>query len=937
MQTIKKSKIFNLISIFSAILIFSTSLFAADLSIQGPNSKIKITFNAEGVPHIQAKTEKDAYFGLGYIEAKMRFWNMDVNRKTAQGRLSELVGVRALTQDGQVRTFKVKEKYVEPTFALGNQKIKDVLQAYSDGVNSYIMNPQNPLPTEYNDLKLTRASIEAWQPIDSVYVIANILLSLALDTTDINRSLALSDWQAKLGQSNGLKLLTEDLDRTQSMDPLRSASSPNFLSQLLSADDFGIINKLVFNDDQTKSNFFKGFESPPFNAINSDQLNWTFKNNDEDGYAQASNWIIIGGNKSTTRMPILANDPHLSLSAPSIWFQYAMTVPGKFKISGFQINGLPFPTVFETQYLAVGVTNSTVDLNDIYLEQFGSPDASGNPTVLFNGQYVPVVKTQVTLKANLRQSMDNVVPVTTVNVVDVPHHGPIIQMLSATQGLSLKSAAFTPSYGLNSVIPLRDARNFQQARKAVLTLKEAGQNWSIVDSKGNFGYVTSAVIPIREDLQQGLVIPSLTPDLIRDGTRTLPNEWVANDGADPLNPRSFKILSDNELPQELNPRRGYIVNGNNDQVGITDDNKPFNQLRSGGGIYYTGNSFADMRVSQLIKKVEQKIAKNQKLSPKDVERIQLNRQDRVAEILTPHIVAAFDHANSVSAPQALKDLINANPKITEAVNEYLKKWNFDTPTGIPEGYDIGDNSSRLKDSSERQIRNSVSTTLFYLTAHQLIKNTVDNTLIAKGLASIPSRNTGGRRFLGHILENYDTNQGVGSSGIDFFQQGVPAGLSANDRRDYIILTSLQQAITRLGSVEFANVFNQSTDLRDYRWGKLSKVRVLHAFNVDSSLPQNRNIPPAGGFSDLGPTLPGVARGGTSSTINVARGVVTISNPNAFNYSFGPSLRRILEVTRHGFESKTIMPGGVSGDLSSPFYSNQFGRWLVGDYFKNEEK
>ena len=412
----------NIIYIVIALILTTVNISAETIKLEGPDKKITIRVDEEGVPAIFAKTEKDGQFALGYMQAKDRFWQMDQARKTGQGRLAELMGPGSLSQDGLFRTLKIKENLVDPSFAIESDEVKELMQAYADGVNAYIMNPDNPIPPEYAAVELTRSSIEAWEATDGYYQVANLVVFLTVDTSDIDNSLALQDWVGKLGPA-GFALYTQDVARTQTIDPDNAVTSPNFLTDLMA----------VANPAQ----------GVPYWAYG-DRINAGMKKTFLDKEPmQASNWIIISGDKSTTGKPILGNDPHLGLTAPSIWYQYSLTIPGVYSVSGHGTPAIPlFLTIGQSEHVAWGGTNSRFDLSDVYLEQLTLDPLTGQPSVVFDGGIVPLTITQATLKANILNGVsDTVFPVTSIDVLEVPHHGPVIQQISPNQALSIKLAS----------------------------------------------------------------------------------------------------------------------------------------------------------------------------------------------------------------------------------------------------------------------------------------------------------------------------------------------------------------------------------------------------------------------------------------------------------------------------------------------------------------
>jgi penicillin amidase len=187
----------------------------------------------------------------------------------------------------------------------------------------------------------------------------------------------------------------------------------------------------------------------------------------------------------------------------------------------------------------------------------------------------------------------------------------------------------------------------------------------------------------------------------------------------------------------------------------------------------------------------------------------------------------------------------------------------------------------------------------------------------------------------HHLLSQEPFTGVGASGVDFFPE--PAGLLAADRRDVALLNALRGALNALAGNAFARAFGNSSNQDDYRWGKLSRVSLAHP------LAGSRSIPPAAGFSDLSPQLPGLARDGGYRTVNPGGDAnawwnTFAVNAHAFEFSSGSERRRVMAAGRRlgrrggvlGFAS---LAGGSSGDSENPLYASQLGKWLTVDYHR----
>jgi penicillin amidase len=169
---------------------------------------------------------------------------------------------------------------------------------------------------------------------------------------------------------------------------------------------------------------------------------------------------------------------------------------------------------------------------------------------------------------------------------------------------------------------------------------------------------------------------------------------------------------------------------------------------------------------------------------------------------------------------------------------------------------------------------------------------------------------------------------VGASGVDFFPE--PAGLTPAERRDVVLLGSLATALDALAGPDYAAAFGGSTNPDDYRWGR------LHRLTLPSVIGEDASIPPAGGFESLAPSLPGLARDGGPEAVNVGGFIASGSSASTFTFSFGSQFRTLLapahpDARPDGVLGFSSLPGGPSGDPTSPLYVSQLGKWLTVDH------
>jgi penicillin amidase len=567
-------------------------------------------------------------------------------------------------------------------------------------------------------------------------------------------------------------------------------------------------------------------------------------------------------------------------------------------------------------HVSWGETINSTDLTDIYQEQL-VVDGGVPVATTYKGQTEPTRIIRETFRANQPGdgTDDDVaavppgagIPPATV-VVPRRNNGPLISVNGNT-GLSIQDATFSPTREADFFALLAHARTVGEAIGAQRYFDAAGMNWTYIDDRGNIGYKTSGEIPLREDLQAGRVV-GLPPYFIRDGTGG--NEWIPD--ADPPTDQAlpYHILPVAEMPGLVNPARGWISNANQDPTGQTFDNDPLNELRPGGGIRYTSFSYADGNRNARISTRLRAALAHGKVSFAEMQSIQADVKLNDAEVFVPYITAALHAAHAPGAPAPLAAL-GSDPRVREAVAR-LAAWDFSTPTGIPEGYDASDVDGVLSAPSQREIDASVAATIFALWRGQALARIIDAPLKARGLQTAANA----LAALRHLLEG----NGTGASGIVFYDG--PA------MRDTEILQAVKDALDLAAGPEFALAFGGSTNLADYRWGK------LHRHTFEHPLGPAFSIPTGAGFPDLAPGLPGLAIDGGYETVDNGPYFVRAATVDAFGFGHGPGWRLVAEARRSHPYAVDVIPGGESGNPFGPWFGNQLGLWLTNDYHRAGE-
>jgi penicillin amidase len=276
---------------------------------------------------------------------------------------------------------------------------------------------------------------------------------------------------------------------------------------------------------------------------------------------------------------------------------------------------------------------------------------------------------------------------------------------------------------------------------------------------------------------------------------------------------------------------------------------------------------------------------------------------------------ALDRARAPGADPALAAL--ATTRVVEAVGR-LDRWDCTTPTGIREGYDAADANGVTVEPTAQEISSSVTATLYSVWRGQFIRNTID--------AAIGSLPKPGAQLavtaLRHLLDSFPVMQGAGLSGVNFF---VAPPAAAVDRRDYLVLKSLSDALDRLSGAPFEAAFGRSTDQADYRWGKLHRIVFAHPLGGPFS------IPPAGGALPAPLAgLPGLPTDGGYGAPDASNHNPRAQGVNDFMYASGPVNRFVAEAGVPGVRAESVWPGGTSGVIGSPYYANLLPRYLTND-------
>ena len=429
------------------------------IQVAGLRGRAEVWRDAQGVPHLRAQSLEDLLFAQGYVTAQDRLWQMDLNRRLAMGQLSEILGESVLRLDIENRTLGFPQACERAVREMEPESRK-LLDAYAAGVNEFIASHRNRLPIEF---LLLHYKPRAWQEADSFGVALN--MAKTLNTTWTNEPMR-EKVRAKVTPELYADLFPDhsDLDHPvarQLTGPAPAATaepSQARVPQPPSAEELDpILGALV---------------SPSRESLADPAL------------SGSNNWVLNGAHTQSGK-PLLANDPHLSHSVPSVWYMIHLKAPG-LDVSGVSLPGLPLVIIGHNQRIAWGMTNAGPDVQDLYVESFNFRDPK---KYLHNGEWVEAEEREETIKVRHARDYRFTVKVT--------RHGPVVSH-DGDRDLALRWTALEP-HALRFPFPKIDrAQNWQEFSEALRDFTGPTQNFVYADVDGNIGYYAAGWIPIRK-------------------------------------------------------------------------------------------------------------------------------------------------------------------------------------------------------------------------------------------------------------------------------------------------------------------------------------------------------------------------------------------------------------------------------------------------------
>ncbi len=472
--------------------------YGGTASLPGLSGEVRVYRDAHGVPHIFAPTMNDAARALGYIHASERLYQMEIQRRAGQGRLAEIAGADLLGVDKFVRTLGFY-RLATSSFLTMSPEGQAYYQAYADGVNAFLATHRGKLPPEF---LLLGDDPEPWTPADSV--VWGKLMSVQL-----SHNYAIEAERAELAQKLPAEMARLLFPAAPAGSPITTLPASHTTHARIppAQDELGALIGLDHG---------------------------------------ASNEWVVSGARTRAGKPILANDPHLGLEAPILWYLARIVTPG-LSVKGATVPGAPVILLGQNDHIAWGFTTADTDTQDLFVETI---DPKNPEAYLTPGGAEPFLVREETI--HVKNAPDVTLK------IRATRHGPVLSDIDAKlRGIAGEGKAVALAFtGLGdrdttgeALTRVNRAANWGEFLEALKLFQTPTQNIAYADTAGNIGFISPGLVPLRKSGD------GLTPADGASGDK----DWTG-------------FIPFEQLPQAYNPAAGFLFNANN--ANVPDDNVP---------------------------------------------------------------------------------------------------------------------------------------------------------------------------------------------------------------------------------------------------------------------------------------------------------------------------------------------------------------------------
>jgi penicillin amidase len=558
-----------------------------EVHLAGLSAAVNVVRDAHGVPHIQAATQEDMLVAQGYVTAQDRLWQMDTYRRNADGNLAEIMGSSLVRHDEAQRVLQFRNT-AQRIYANLSSQDRSPFDDYARGVNLFIAQSEQSgnLPVEF---KLLRYQPQPWTGVDSISV--GMMMVQMLDT----------HWPTKLARSriaaklNNPKLVADlyPVGSWRDRPPtgvLLDLSQPH--AEPVAPPDEG--------DEEDEPSSASAAPTPGALAttpIGTIALLQMLGLPDCEGCAPGSNNWVVAGNHTASGKPLLANDMHLGLMVPNIWYMADISAPG-LHAAGVTLPGMPFVIAGHNEHVAWGFTALMADVQDLYEEKL---DGRGN-YMDASGAWKPmqVDHEVIHVRGGQDVSLD----------VNFTAHGPLINPLLTKDStpLSLRWTLYDTTLNRIPLYELNTASNWQEFSAALASWSWPTQNVVYADDQGHIAYHAAGRIPIRP--------AGLMPVPIADNA----HEWQG-------------YIPFDSVPNTSDPPSGFLATANSR---VTTESSPYPLTQEWIDPY---------RAERIYKMLDGRSG----LAPKDMIAVQTDVYSDMDQEFGQRLAYAIDHTQGVDA------------------------------------------------------------------------------------------------------------------------------------------------------------------------------------------------------------------------------------------------------------------------------------------------
>jgi penicillin amidase len=505
------------------------------LDVPGLKAPVDIVRDEYGVAHIYATNTEDLFFAEGYTHAQERFWQMEFQRRTASGRLSEIFGQATLETDRYLRHFGFHDSTAQ-AYDLLDDETRRAVDGYSAGVNAYIQDrspAQLGLEFAFLGVQGTDITIEPWTPVDSMIWAYMMIFDQGGRP---NRELQVADMIGYMGLERFNDLRPPFRDDRPTIIP---SDEMDFLSGV-DADPLAALNTAEWQYVADLSRqVAKTPELPPLLA------------SIVTPYGSGSNSFAIAGERTDTGEPYLANDPHMGVRMPALWYEVGMHCVTKsddcpYEFRGFSLPGVPGILIGHNDRVAWGLTNAAFDAEDVFIERV-NPDNPDQYEV--NGDWVDMEIRREEIRVQGQDSPEVIFVRKTRNgvvasdyLVDASRFGAGDEG-TEPYALSFAWTALEPVQSFQAIQLIIRSQNWDDFVNAAQYFEAGKQNLLYADVDGNIGYIMPGKVPVRAGGNGTVPVPGWNDDF----------RWTG-------------FIPYESAPRVFNPQQGFIVTANNPQV-----------------------------------------------------------------------------------------------------------------------------------------------------------------------------------------------------------------------------------------------------------------------------------------------------------------------------------------------------------------------------------